>query len=114
MAIGVVKLIEDNEPEYKNHVIILSGIKELGDRNCLDFAVKGNHQQFVATSCVQSVITKIWDGFIPPSDSLSTQIKVNSALELKSSAPYRPKLPMFCSDHSVICVFWPSRAYSVG
>ena len=77
MAIGVVKLLENNEPEYKSHVIILTGIKELGDKNCLDFAVKGNHQHFVATSCVQSVITKIWDGFIPPSDTLSAQLKVS-------------------------------------
>ena len=76
MAIGVLSLFDENEPDYKNQTILLNGVRELDDKNCLDLAVEGQHQQFVATPSVQGVITKIWNGFLTPSTNIGSKIKV--------------------------------------
>lgn len=75
LANGVLDLFDkalDDEPNfyYLNNDISYFGF------DCLKIAVVGDRQRFVASSCVQNFLTKLWHGEISTKKNTSTSIKV--------------------------------------
>ena len=77
LSIGVLNLFDANEPDYKNEILILSPLELMNQRNSLELAVEGGVLKFLATSCIQNVLTKIWNGILSTEESTLLSFKVN-------------------------------------
>jgi len=87
MAIGVLQIFDKTTDDILNGVILLRRIPFYG-LDCLQMAVEGDCQKFVALSAVQNLLTDIWYGKIEINDGLwdTVQFAV-SCLSLGLLAP---------------------------
>lgn len=75
MAIGVLNIFDKSTDDIINGVILLRKIP-FYNLDCLQMAVEGDCQQFVALSSVQNLLTDIWYGKIQIKSGLRAKILV--------------------------------------
>jgi hypothetical protein len=61
MAIGTLKIFDDERTDKVDDVLIVRYFKEF-KMDCLDLAIECECEQFVSTQMVQRVLDKIWLG----------------------------------------------------
>lgn len=81
LAIGVLKLYETYQEDELTFEKLLKRIP-LFEMNCLEMAYAGGQQKFLASSCVQTLLTKIWIGDLPNKEDRLTNIKVGTLIPL--------------------------------
>ncbi len=61
LACGILEFFDKNEPDQLNDYLLLNKIGYMGDSHTLEIAVHGKCEQFVANTCVQNVLDKVWN-----------------------------------------------------
>jgi len=77
-ACSVLTYFDKNNDDLKNGDILLQKVPYYEDLNCLDLAIQGNCLKFISLSCVQTLITSVWNGEIASKSGLLGTINVKS------------------------------------
>ena len=76
-ACGVLTLFDDNSDDLMNGVILLQKVPYYKDLNALEMAIQGNCLKFISLSCVQTLITSVWNGDIASKEGFIATFKVS-------------------------------------
>jgi hypothetical protein len=59
-----------------NKLILLQKIPFYEDLDCLELAIQGNCKKFISLTCVQNLITEIWNGEVNVKGGFKGSLKV--------------------------------------
>lgn len=68
-------LLDINLDDEQNFNYLLKTI-DIFELNCLELAVNGKHQKFVAHTLIQSLLTEVWHGQLSAKSDFKAIIKV--------------------------------------
>jgi len=75
-ACGVLTLFDENNDDLMNGVILLQKVPYYEDLNSLEIAIQGDCLKFISLSCVQTLITSVWNGEIASKGGFAGTLKV--------------------------------------
>ncbi len=75
ISIGVLDMIDNSLDESTNFKYLLEKVSVFG-LDCVEMAVIGNCQKFIATKTVQNLLTKLWNGVLISKSDLGSKIRV--------------------------------------
>lgn len=72
-----MKLFDEHSDDLINGIILLQKVPYYDDLDCLEMAVEGGCLRFISLSCVQTLITHIWNGDIALKEGFKASLRVS-------------------------------------